>query len=116
MSSWRSGTARPATTTTPAAYSWPNNATVVRPCPPAARVWGHLLDVTVGYCYRPWLAGLWLLALTTLGALSFGTHTPNPVQRGEGAPFQPLVYTLDLLIPIGGLGQRTSWYWTNGDL
>ncbi|MEU8825456.1 oxidoreductase [Streptomyces sp. NPDC048636] len=83
---------------------------------PAARVWGHLLDATVGYGYRPWLAGVWLLALTLLGTLSFGTHTPNPVKQGEGAPFQPLVYTLDLLIPIGGLGQRTAWYWSNGSL
>ncbi|WOX17052.1 oxidoreductase [Streptomyces sp. N50] len=83
---------------------------------PAARVWGHLLDVTVGYGYRPWLAGVWLLALTLLGTLSFSTHAPTPVQRGEGAPFQPLVYTLDLLIPIGGLGQRTAWYWSNGGL
>ncbi|MGW6358542.1 oxidoreductase [Streptomyces sp. NPDC055092] len=82
----------------------------------AARVWGHLLDVTVGYGYRPWLAGVWLVALTLLGTLSFGTHSPHPAQRGEGAPFQPLVYTLDLLIPIGGLGQRTAWYWSNGSL
>ncbi|MFG2373220.1 oxidoreductase [Streptomyces sp. NPDC048504] len=84
--------------------------------PRAARVWGHLLDVTVGYGYRPWLAGVWLLALTLLGTLSFSTHAPIPVQRGEGTPFQPLVYTLDLLIPIGGLGQRTAWYWPNGGL
>ncbi|MGW2407057.1 oxidoreductase [Streptomyces sp. NPDC001739] len=83
---------------------------------PAARVWGHLLDATVGYGYRPWLAGVWLLALTLLGTLSFGTHSPHPVQRGQGSPFQPLVYTLDLLIPIGGLGQRTAWYWSNGGL
>ncbi|MFB6679677.1 oxidoreductase [Streptomyces sp. NPDC056390] len=84
--------------------------------PPAARGWGHLLDVTVGYGYRPWLAGVWLLALTLLGTLSFGTASPSPVQRSEGAPFQPLVYTLDLLIPIGGLGQRTAWYWPNDSL
>lgn len=83
---------------------------------PAARVWGHLLDVTVGYGYRPWLAGVWLLALTLLGTLSFGTHSPTPVKQGEGAPFQPLVYTLDLLIPIGGLGQRTAWSWSNDSL
>ncbi|MER5465736.1 oxidoreductase [Streptomyces sp. NPDC002668] len=83
---------------------------------PAARVWGHLLDVTVGYGYRPWLAGVWLLALTLLGTLSFGTHSPTPVKQGEGAPFQPLVYTLDLLIPIGGLGQRTAWYWSNDSI
>ncbi|MBX7554208.1 oxidoreductase [Streptomyces sp. NPDC004232] len=83
---------------------------------PAARVWGHLLDATVGYGYRPWLAGVWLLALTLLGTLSFGTHSPDPVQRGQGAPFQPLVYTLDLLIPIGGLGQRTAWFWPDDSL
>ncbi|MGN9756382.1 oxidoreductase [Streptomyces sp. SD31] len=83
---------------------------------PAARAWGHLLDATVGYGYRPWLAGVWLLALTLLGALVFGAHTPTPVKPGEGAPFAPLVYTLDLLIPIGGLGQRTAWYWTDGEV
>ncbi|MFI6087060.1 oxidoreductase [Streptomyces sp. NPDC051218] len=77
-----------------------------------ARAWGHLLDATVGYGYRPWLAGIWLLTLTLLGSLIFGAHTPSPVKPGEGAPFQPVVYTLDLLIPIGGLGQRTAWYWT----
>ncbi|WP_028805728.1 hypothetical protein [Streptomyces sp. 142MFCol3.1] len=83
---------------------------------PAARVWGHLLDATVGYGYRPWLAGVWLLALVMLGMLSFDTHSPHPVKQGDGAPFQPLVYTLDLLIPIGGLGQRTAWYWSNDSL
>ncbi|MFD0143751.1 MULTISPECIES: oxidoreductase [unclassified Streptomyces] len=80
---------------------------------PAGRLWGHLLDVTVGYGYRPWLAGVWLMALTLLGTLVFRTHSPVPVKPGEGAPFQPFVYTLDLLIPIGGLGQRTAWYWTH---
>ncbi|MFB6783043.1 MULTISPECIES: oxidoreductase [unclassified Streptomyces] len=83
---------------------------------PLARVWGHLLDTTVGYGYRPWLAGVWLLALTLLGSLSFGAGSPRPAQQGEGAPFQPFVYTLDLLIPIGGLGQRTAWYWSNDSL
>ncbi|MFF3941108.1 oxidoreductase [Streptomyces phaeofaciens] len=78
----------------------------------AARAWGHLLDATVGYGYRPWLAGVWLLALTLLGTLAFGAHSPTPVKRGEGPPFEPLVYTLDLLIPLGGLGQRTAWYWS----
>lgn len=78
---------------------------------PLGRVWGHLLDATVGYGYRPWLAGLWLTALTLLGTAVFRAAHPKPVKPGEGAPFSPLVYTLDLLIPIGGLGQRNAWYW-----
>ncbi|MFI8192481.1 hypothetical protein ACIF8T_27485 [Streptomyces sp. NPDC085946] len=53
---------------------------------------------------------------TALGTLSFGTHSPNPVKQGEGAPFQPFVHTLDLLIPTSGLGQRTAWYWSNDSL
>jgi hypothetical protein len=81
---------------------------------PAGRAWGHVLDATVGYGYRPWLAGVWLLALILLGTLVFTAHDPTPVKEGEGAPFQPFVYTLDLLIPIGGLGQRTNWYWADG--
>ncbi|MFF4951467.1 oxidoreductase [Streptomyces chattanoogensis] len=80
---------------------------------PAGRVWGQLLDATVGYGYRPWLAGLWLIALALLGTLVFGSHSPTPVKQGEGPPFQAFVYTLDLLIPIGGLGQRAGWYWTD---
>ncbi|MEW1545942.1 oxidoreductase [Streptomyces tsukubensis] len=83
---------------------------------PLARAGGYLLDATVGYGYRPWLAGVWLLALTLLGSVVFGAHTPTPAKRGEGTPFQPLVYTLDLLIPIGGLGQRSAWYWQDGGL
>ncbi|MFE7843201.1 hypothetical protein ACFU53_46255 [Streptomyces sp. NPDC057474] len=66
---------------------------------PAAPVWGHLLDVTVGYGYRPWPAGVWLLTLTLLGTTAFATGSPTAVKPGEGAPFQPFVHTLDLLIP-----------------
>lgn len=72
--------------------------------------------MTVGYGYRPWLTGFWLLALTLPGTLSFGAQAPIPAKRDDGAPFRPLVYTLDLLIPIGGLGQRTAWYWSDTGL
>ncbi|MFF1292811.1 MULTISPECIES: oxidoreductase [unclassified Streptomyces] len=79
-----------------------------------ARLWGHLLEATVGYGYRPWRAGGWLAALILLGTTVFATHTPTATEPGQVPPFTPLVYTLDLLIPIGGLGQRTSWYWEGG--
>ncbi|WP_316775648.1 oxidoreductase [Streptomyces sasae] len=79
-----------------------------------ARMWGHLLDATVGYGYRPWLAGVWLAALALLGTIVFSAHSPKPTQPGQVPPFNAFVYTLDLLIPIGGLGQRSAWYWTGG--
>lgn len=75
------------------------------------QVWGWLLEVTVGYGYRPWIAGLWLALLTLLGTLVFHAHTPVPNKKGEGPPFNPVAYTLDLLIPVGGLGQRDGWHW-----
>ncbi|MFG2390698.1 oxidoreductase [Streptomyces lavendulae] len=79
---------------------------------PAGRLWSHVLDVTVGFGYRPWLAGVWLAALTALGTAVFGSRTPTPVQSGQGPRFSALVYSLDLLVPIGNLGQRSAWYWT----
>ncbi|WP_327350712.1 oxidoreductase [Streptomyces sp. NBC_01304] len=82
-----------------------------RTLPLAGRVWGHILDVTVGYGYRPWRAGAWLLALTLLGSLVFQYQDRTPRNPGQTSPFHPVAYTLDLLIPIGGLGQRNSWYW-----
>ncbi|MGW7426050.1 oxidoreductase [Streptomyces sp. NPDC054813] len=83
---------------------------------PAGQVWGHILDALVGYGYRPWLAGVWIMALTVLGTVVFGSQSPQQTQPGQGPPFNALVYTLDLLIPIGGLGQRTAWYWTEGSI
>ncbi|GAA2264808.1 MULTISPECIES: oxidoreductase [Kitasatospora] len=79
---------------------------------PAGRLWGRLLDVTVGYGYRPWQAALWLAVLALLGTVVFAHGTPHEVQPGQSAPFSPLIYTLDLLVPIGGFGQRAAWYWT----
>ena len=81
---------------------------------PVGRVWGHLLDALVGYGYRPWLAGVWIMALAVLGMAVFGGQSPKEAQPGQGPPFNALVYTLDLLIPVGGLGQRTAWYWPEG--
>ncbi|WBB60347.1 oxidoreductase [Streptomyces sp. WMMC500] len=81
---------------------------------PAGQVWSLLLDGTVGFGYRPWLAGLWLAALTLLGSLVFAAGDSRPVNKGEGPRFHPFVYALDLLIPVGGLGQRDFWYMSGG--
>ncbi|MCT2594774.1 pentapeptide repeat-containing protein [Streptomyces sp. N2-109] len=81
---------------------------------PAGRAWGWLLEATVGYGYRPWIAGIWLAVLTLLGSVVFAAHTPVPNKEGEGAPFHPVAYALDLMVPIGGLGQRDGWHWDEG--
>jgi hypothetical protein len=79
---------------------------------PVGKFWGYLLDGTVGYGYRPWIAGLWLVALTATSAVLFAAGQPTRNKVGEGPQFQPLIYALDLLIPVGGLGQRSTWYFT----
>ncbi|MGP4047565.1 oxidoreductase [Streptomyces sp. 2A115] len=81
---------------------------------PVARIWGHVFDATVGYGYRPWRAGGWLIVLSLLGTAVFRSQSPTRSKADEGPPFNALVYTLDLLIPIGGFGQRAAWHWTAG--
>ncbi|GAA3083205.1 hypothetical protein GCM10020000_81640 [Streptomyces olivoverticillatus] len=73
-----------------------------------AKAWGLLQDATVGYGYRPWLAGLWLSGLLTVGSIYFASHHPAPLGTG-GPHFNPVAYTLDLLVPVVNLGQSAAW-------
>ncbi|MGW3175576.1 hypothetical protein [Streptomyces sp. NPDC001153] len=73
-----------------------------------AKAWGLLQDATVGYGYRPWLAGLWLLGLLAAGSVYFASHHPAPLGTG-GPHFNPVAYTLDLLVPVVSLGQSGAW-------
>ncbi|MEV4804698.1 hypothetical protein AB0K18_32270 [Nonomuraea sp. NPDC049421] len=74
-----------------------------------ARAWGHLQDVTVGYGFRPLRAAGWLLALLAVGTAVFWLDRPPPLKRGEAPEFNPLVYTLDLLLPIIDFGQEKAF-------
>ena len=47
------------------------------------RVAGRLLDVTVGYGYRPWLAAVWLVLLQTAGTVAFAPDRPLPEVAAE---------------------------------
>ncbi|MCA1217279.1 membrane-associated oxidoreductase [Streptomyces sp. 8L] len=83
--------------------------------PGYARIWGYIQDVTVGYGFRPIRAAGWLLALLLVGSCAFWLHHPAPSKPGEGPAFHPLVYSLDLLLPVVDFGQETafqpqSWY------
>jgi hypothetical protein len=77
---------------------------------PLSRTWGVLLDWTVGYGYRPWISGLWLALLLSLGTVVFSLHHPHTIrQPGERPQFHAFVYTLDLMLPLETFGQRSAW-------
>jgi hypothetical protein len=73
-----------------------------------ARYWSYLEDVTIGYGYRPGRALAWLLLLTATVATVFAAASPRPVQSAHPT-FQPVVYALDLILPILDLGQERAF-------
>jgi hypothetical protein len=75
------------------------------------KAWNSLLYVTVGYGYRNWLAGVWLGVLLVLGSLVFASAYPSHMHRAAPVvpAFQPVIYALDVLLPIVNLGQRQAW-------
>ncbi|MEV4216828.1 hypothetical protein [Nonomuraea sp. NPDC049725] len=84
---------------------------------PRTRFWGRLLDATVGYGYRPWLAAVWFGALLVLGTVVFGLNPPRAVKPGESPVFDSFAYTFDLLLPLSTFGQRDQFDpagWTQG--
>ncbi|MGI5457451.1 hypothetical protein ACQEWB_30660 [Streptomyces sp. CA-249302] len=83
------------------------NLRPVLPLP--ARLWSLLQDVTVGYGYRPRRAIGLLLCLLAAGSALFGTWHPEPVGGGPYPRFQPVIYTLDLLLPLVDLGQERAY-------
>ncbi len=81
------------------------------------RVWGRLLDITVGYGYRPWLAGVWFAVLLLAGTVSFALNPPRPLKPDEAPVFDPFAYSFDLLLPLPAFGQREMFDpagWTQG--
>jgi hypothetical protein len=76
---------------------------------PLARTGGYLLDGLVGYGYRSWLAGLWLAVLVAIGTGVFSAVPPVAIDPAHRPHFTALVYTVDLLIPIGAFGLRTAY-------
>ncbi|MET8975420.1 membrane-associated oxidoreductase [Streptomyces sp. NPDC004539] len=80
-----------------------------RTLPWYGRLWGHVQDVTVGYGFRPLRAGVWLLSLLAAGSLAFAHHHPAPLKPGESPQFDPVFYTLDLLLPVISFGQEGAF-------
>lgn len=81
---------------------------------PAARPWGLVQDAAVGYGYRPERALGWLAALLVTGIVVFGLHHPVPLGPDKAPPFNPLIYSLDLLLPVINFGQGRAYTATGG--
>jgi hypothetical protein len=90
------------------------------------RIWNVLLEVTIGYGYRPMRALWWILFFVLLGGTLFAwgyrerTITPTEpaaydcfVRNGEPPPhyppFNPFVYSLENFLPVVDLHQGTYW-------
>ena len=67
--------------------------------------------ITVGYGYRTWWAAIWLAALVTFGTVIFGRAYPAHMIAAEAHPpaFHAVGYTLDVLLPIVDLGEKSGW-------
>lgn len=79
------------------------------------RIWGYVQDATVGYGFRPLRACAWLLSLLAIGSLAYGLHQPHALKASETPHFNPVFYTLDLLLPVVSFGQEEAfapdgWY------
>jgi hypothetical protein len=73
------------------------------------QAWSWLQEITVGYGYRPLRAAAWLAAFLGAGTLVFGLHHPPALSGTPHPAFNPLIYTLDLLVPLVGFGLRGSY-------
>jgi hypothetical protein len=73
------------------------------------KFWSYLLDFSVGYGYRPWLAFIWLTTLVAIGAAVFAWRPPSPIDPGKSLHFNSLVYTINLLLPVGQFVEPNQW-------
>jgi hypothetical protein len=78
---------------------------------PSVRLWSLLQRWTVGYGYRAIRALLWLLACLVAGTGWFILHPSVKTVSSDDAElvWNPLLYTLDQLVPIVDFGQENRW-------
>jgi len=74
------------------------------------RLWSFLQRAVVGYGYRPIRALIVLVALLVLGTVWFSL-VPAPVEANadDHLVWNPLLYTIDHLVPIVDFGHKNRW-------
>jgi hypothetical protein len=75
----------------------------------SGRIWGVVQDVLFGYGYAPRRALVWLLLLAAAGSLWFWNHPPPAAGGDTRRHWDPVLYSLDLLVPVASLGYRGGW-------
>ncbi|GAA1233275.1 oxidoreductase [Kitasatospora nipponensis] len=73
------------------------------------RIPGYLLDLLVGYGYRPLRAIGWALGLLAVSSAYFDRVRPQRVSSEDTSVFNPVLYAADHLIPIIRFGQSEVW-------
>ncbi|MBY8883505.1 hypothetical protein K7472_01420 [Streptomyces sp. PTM05] len=73
------------------------------------RVPGHLLDVLVGYGYRPLRAIGWAAVLLVASSAYFDQVRPQHVATDDTSSFNPVLYAADHLIPVIRFGEPDVW-------
>ena len=83
-----------------------------------------LMDVTCGHGYRPWLAAMWVMVFIAIGGFVFNLSPSERVPLKDSAtglgrdwkplppgypPFEPILYSADVLLPIVNLQQKDYW-------
>ena len=76
-------------------------------------IWGWFLTYSIGYGYRPgrivyWLAGALAIATPLFTELHPAQVLPVKAEGVQPA-FNPFLYSLDLLLPVASLGQRSAF-------
>ncbi|MGW4734134.1 oxidoreductase [Streptomyces shenzhenensis] len=82
--------------------------------PPAGKLWGYAQDVTVAYGYRPGRAAVWMAVLWAASAFAFAHTTLEPMNSDGHPGWSPVLFALDLLLPVIDLGQAGEWQLRGG--
>ncbi|PPK67969.1 hypothetical protein V5P93_007315 [Actinokineospora auranticolor] len=77
---------------------------------PGIRLWSWLQRWMVGYGYRPTRALAWLSGFLIVGTLWFALiPRPHEANADDHLVWNPVLYTLDLLVPIVDFGHKNKW-------
>ncbi|MDH6108912.1 hypothetical protein P3T36_006295 [Kitasatospora sp. MAP12-15] len=73
------------------------------------RIPGYVIDLLVGYGYRPLRAVGWAAGLLAASSLYFDQVRPEHVSAEDTSVFNPVLYAADHLIPVIHFGEPDVW-------